>query len=495
MTVSLTDDKAKSIQDTCNKIIASQSLTIRQLAQLIGKLVASEQGVQFAPLYYKSLEIEKDRLLKQNVGNYEARISLSPDALINLQWWINNVNNYPRKIIHDNPLVTIKTDSSGNGWGAINENSGECIQGLWDDHDKEAHINFLELKAAYLALTRMCKHLKDCHVKLYLDNTVAVTYINKMGGKIETLNELTKQFWEFCIKRNIWVTACHIAGVENVEADYLSRNFNPDMEWMLDPEIFDEITRLYGNCDIDLFASRYNRQISPYVSYAPDRHAIAIDAFTISWSELKCYIFCPFCILSRVLQKILIENVEAVIVAPIWPTQPWFPKLLQLITANSYLLPNNQQLLRLPNNPDKLHPIPKMRLGVFRVSGNRSRTEAYRRTLSTYSSPRGGNPQRNNIGHITKNGCYFYESRGKLIISFDPSAPPIGRRNSSQTSPSRGIKLLPVIKKIKGGKPDALKGFARVSKEKKTESLEFEEIEMQVNSITGKSMTELLEPA
>ena len=121
------------------------------------------------------------------------------------------------------------------------------------------------------------------------------------------------------MKKNVWVTASHIAGVENVEADYLSRNFNPDMEWMLHPEIFEEINKITGTCDIDLFASRDDKQISTYVSFSPDKHATAVYVFKILWSELKCYIFSPFCVLSRVLQKIMTESVEAVIVAPIWP--------------------------------------------------------------------------------------------------------------------------------------------------------------------------------
>lgn len=171
----------------CQQILASQSIVIRQLAHVIGKLVASELGVQFAPLYYKSLEIEKDRLLKQNFGDYEARVSLSPDALITIQWWVDNVNNYPRKITRDK-----------------SENSGECIQWQWSDQDKEARINF-----------------NDCHVRVCLDNTVAVTKINKMGEKIETLKNLTKLFWEFCMKKNIWVTASQIAGVENPLDDKL----------------------------------------------------------------------------------------------------------------------------------------------------------------------------------------------------------------------------------------------------------------------------------
>jgi len=40
-----------------------------------------------------------------------------------------------------------------------------------------------------------------------MDNTVAVTYINKMGGKIENLNDLTKNIWIWCMNKNIWLSA------------------------------------------------------------------------------------------------------------------------------------------------------------------------------------------------------------------------------------------------------------------------------------------------
>lgn len=53
-----------------------------------------------------------------------------------------------------------------------------------------------------------------------MDNTVAVTYMNKMGVKIKTLNDLTRQIWHWCMENNIWVSACHVAGVENKEADF-----------------------------------------------------------------------------------------------------------------------------------------------------------------------------------------------------------------------------------------------------------------------------------
>ena len=75
---------------------------------------------------------------------------------------------------------------------------------------------------------------------------MSVSYINKMGGKIQSLNDLSKTIWHFCADRNIWLSACHVPGVENIEADFLSRSRNCDLEG-----VFQRIMQIYGSCDID----------------------------------------------------------------------------------------------------------------------------------------------------------------------------------------------------------------------------------------------------
>ena len=45
---------------------------------------------------------------------------------------------------------------------------------------------------------------------------------------------------------------------------------------------------------IDLFASRLNAQLPQFVSYRPDRAAVALDAFSISWKNEKCFCCFPF---------------------------------------------------------------------------------------------------------------------------------------------------------------------------------------------------------
>ena len=165
--------------------------------------------------------------------------------------------------------------------------------------------------------------------------------------------------------------------------------------------------------NIDLFASRLNHKLPRYVSYNPDPQALAINAFTIKWINYNCYIFPPFSVIGRVIQKIIQEKVETVVlIAPIWPTQVWFPQMLRQISQQSYILPKNS--LYLPQDSTRIHPIQNLRLGVFILSGKDSRIKDYQRSLQTSSYNHGDNQQGNNMGLISNNGCVF-QINTKLI--------------------------------------------------------------------------------
>lgn len=109
----------------------------------------------------------------------------------------------------------------------------------------------------------------------------------------------------------------------NHEADKLSRVFNGDLEWAVDSNIFDKLVSLYPEMSVDLFASRLNHKLDIYVSLRPDPHAFAVDNFSLMWTEKLYYIFAPFSLIARVLQKMEQDTSEAVIIAPLWPTQAW----------------------------------------------------------------------------------------------------------------------------------------------------------------------------
>lgn len=63
MTAKLTKSRANEIVEMCKAILSKRRTTIREFSKLIGKLVATEPGVEYAPLFIKPLEKIKDRAL------------------------------------------------------------------------------------------------------------------------------------------------------------------------------------------------------------------------------------------------------------------------------------------------------------------------------------------------------------------------------------------------------------------------------------------------
>lgn len=408
MTVRLIPDKARKLEEFCRFLLKIGTITIRQLAELIGRMVASEPGVLYAPLYYKTLELAKDKALKNNQGNFDAYTTITCEMRSHIQWWIDNLHLAYSPVHMTDPDFRVYSDSSDSGWGCSFQQ--RSAGGQWSQLEGEQHINFKELKAALLALQTFCRDLKDCHVRLVLDNTTAVAYVANMGGKKAHLNSLARDIWLWAIDKNIWLSAEHLPGVLNVTADRASRRkFDDELEWRLDPLIFGEINRLFGPVCIDLFATRINNQVENYVSWRPDPQAIAVDAFTLNWSSYNlAYLFPPFSLLGRILQKIEQDAARVVLIAPVWTTQSWFPKLLRLVTTQPRLLPSQPHLLYLPRKLDLCHPLHnKLRLAAFSLSGIISECKEYRRGLPASSSTHGELPLRSNTGLICQNGFIF----------------------------------------------------------------------------------------
>ena len=81
-------------------------------------------------------------------------------------------------------------------------------------------------------------------------------------------------------------------------------------EWMLDHYL--------GLPVVDLFASRVNHQIPEFVSWRPEPGAIATDAFNIPWDFPLSYLLPPFCLIPMCLRKVMQEQVDCILIAPVW---------------------------------------------------------------------------------------------------------------------------------------------------------------------------------
>ena len=177
-------------------------------------------------------------------------------------------------------------------------------------------------------------------------------------------DKLAIDIWDFCSSRKIWISAAHIPGVENTIADKLSRIFNDKTEWKLSPNIDNKIVKKFRfrPC-LDLFASRLNHQIDQYVSWQLDPYSVTVDAFTISWTNRKLYAHPFFILVGATLSKIIKDKLTGIMIIPEWPTQYWYPIMMNLLIANPAILPQFKTLITLPFNPTARHPLfPKMKV-------------------------------------------------------------------------------------------------------------------------------------
>ena len=415
MIVKLTDRKAEKIMKLCIHFChKGKAFTIREVASLIGSLISSCPGVGYGRLHYRNIERDKINALKSQKGNFEAKMSLSHESLEELAWWIQNVKFQHRNIQHGSPNTVLFTDASKLGWGAKIQD-GRCTNGIWTASEAAMHINILELLAVKFSLMSLLADQTNTHIRIMSDNTTVVCYINDMGGsKSIECDRLSKAIWYWSIDRNIWLSAAHVPGAQNVSADKLSRHLNLQLEWQVSNSVFQKISACFGSPEIDLFASRITALLPDYVSWKPDPMAKYIDAFKIDWKQFSFYAFPPFCLISRCVQKIVQEQATGILVIPLWPTQTFFTSVLNLLIETPRIFKTSRMNLVHPvwTSPHPLHQ--SLVLMVCKLSGIPCMSATFRRRLPiSLCSP--GEILHTNSTDFTSTNGYTFVAKNRLI--------------------------------------------------------------------------------
>jgi hypothetical protein len=300
-------------------------------------------------------------------------MSISEFGQEDLRWWLTPSAFEHKKLSLPPVILKLQTDASLSGWGCFNTSTGESAGGRWSICESNNHINWLELKACFLSLQCFAKNCLNGSIHIEMDNTVALSYIKNFGGKILSLDILAKETWHWAGARNLHLYVSHIPGVENTQADHKSRIFHDPTEWSLADPLFQKIILTYGPPSIDLFGSRLNFKCAVYCSWQPDPNCHAVDALSIDWSKFSLgYAFPPFNMIGKVNKKMLEDRAELILVAPYWPTQPWFTQLYEYRVKGVKILHFNCRKcnLTLPYDQNAVHPLwKKLRLSCFRLSG------------------------------------------------------------------------------------------------------------------------------
>ena len=101
-----------------------------------------------------------------------------------------------------------------------------------------------------------------------------------------------------------------------------------------------------------------------------------IDALAIHWDGLLAYAYPPISLIPRVLAKIE-QDMHVLLIAPFWPRQPWFPRLVRLLVHRPVVLPRRADLLYQPGS-GVVHPAPgDLHLTCWVLSRDPSEQQAF----------------------------------------------------------------------------------------------------------------------
>jgi hypothetical protein len=392
MTISLPPEKsnrlAKAILRAIKLLRSKRSTTVREAARLIGLIVSATTASKYGKAHYRTLENAKLQALQSNGFNFSGNFVWPEECLPDLQWWLTEARNCSTSFVTPQPTTTVITDASLEGWGATW--AGDPIYGGWEKD--EQRIDELELRAVLAALETLPVVQEHRTIDIRCDNTVAVAYLNHMGGRIPRLDNITRKIWRLLEAHGSFIIATYIPTDEN-PADALTRGIVSkaqvrDFEVKLNPSIFQSFA-VSGPFKpvIDWFASSSNAQLKRFYTWSEVSTSAAegYDAFGFFWGHEVGYMFPPFALIPRILSKVIKDKARVLLVHPRWPGALWAPTLNE-ITVMRRNLEQSANVLQYPENPGLRHPMTDLRLAVSWIDG-RSTTRPFG-TRCTPTSPR-----------------------------------------------------------------------------------------------------------
>ena len=224
--------------------------------------------------------------------------------------------------------------------------------------------------------------VKGHRVLVRSDNSTTCYYINKFGGtRSQELCWLTWDLWMWCSERQIELTVIHVPGVDNVLANFLSRQEIDQREWSIHEHVINLIFKIWDRLNIDLFASVHNHKLPVYCSLLPCPAALSRNAFSINWGCCySSYAFPPPVLLHKVLQKICQDKARVILIALMWPMRSCVLEHPQYAHSESIDTPTQAGSVVSVQDPPS--PATEPQAGGLEGQWDHLRTQAFLRRLS-----------------------------------------------------------------------------------------------------------------
>ena len=305
---------------------------VKALARLTGTAISLYLAAPIMPYFLRSLhDCIKTR------RNWRGTVRLTTQACHDIQSLATLVRAH-RQSSFAPPRTTavLTTDAStrgGGGWTRTPDGAMYEVSYLWDRRYTCRDICYLEMRAVLRCLQACFDQLKGQHVTLRTDNMAVLVCLNTKSSRSQQLMLEYRDVYQQLQTMKSSLQAIHIDTKSNWHADGLSRARDPqDYGWTLALLLL-AIRHWALTFSTDCFASRRFHHDLPYHSRWADEQSTAVNTFSTTWSG-TVWLAPPLSLIHDCLLKVRADQCSAVLVAPDWGAQPWYPQLQALTTAS-----------------------------------------------------------------------------------------------------------------------------------------------------------------
>ena len=336
----------KNLRSLAQSVAKSAVVSARRLAALLGLANFLVQSVPRAALFCRRLQ----HVLALR-RSWSDLLSLGPAEREDLRELVKLVRNpVPRRLRPPPPGLRVETDASRWGWGATLSDDGPPALGAWSREQAVVSSNRRELAAVQQAVDAFADRLLCSEVAVVTDNSVTASYLSKLGGRVPELHEQARALLTSLWRRGLSLEASFRPGSQNAVADFLSR---PDPYGLcVSPSLFQNEAAFLGPQAVDAFSTPSNAVLPRFWSRVLLPGAAAADALQQPWTGLDLWLFPPFPLLPRVLDKLSREPPRrASLLVPWWPAQSWTFSVTQWASEVRVLTPLEHPVQRDPVQP------------------------------------------------------------------------------------------------------------------------------------------------
>ena len=411
LTLALPGGKMQKLIQSCKQLLQNRVSSVREIAKVVGKLTSSMQAILPAPLHYRHLQMLQ---IKSQGGREVIRDKSNPGS--ELQGRSSVVDRPYHQL--ERSLHNYSCSRPGYNYGCFFERLGSSLSG----HSYKGSLDATRVLPSHQCPgvdgSLVCSesiHSKqskpsctpedgqqDCN-RLHSEN----------GG--HTVNSVIANSPGFVGQQNY--TNCRISPRGIKQPSRLGIETLPRLKRLeVEPQCIQNIESTMGPTGGGSVCQSHElptRKICELVSRSICNGSRCLSDVVDRSEGLQ---FPPFSLICHCLAKVRREQATIVMITPTWPTQAWYPILLEMSCRQPIMLPPLENLLMSPSQ--QVHPLVQqgnLTLAAWMVSGKISLQKGFQKTLLSYSAPIPGARAPKALTTVPGHSGVAGAFRGKLI--------------------------------------------------------------------------------